>query len=120
MKLEGKTLINNETGTKTFSTTAEVKGFHVLCVDMIDNGFVEDISVLDAYVKYLCENELLHFTSNIHNGYAFLLTDFNGQDLIAITISLVYNSEVEATTPLTWTLFPKQHNKKRHLHIVKQ
>ena len=120
MKLEGKTLINNETGTKAFSTTAEVKGFHVLCVDMIDNGFVEDISVLDAYVKYLCENKLLHFTSNIHNGYAFLLTDFNGQDLIAITISLVFNSEVEATTPLTWTLFPKQHNKKRHLHIVKQ
>lgn len=120
MKLEGTPLINHETGTKAFSTTAEVRGFHALCIGMVDNGFVDDISVLNGYIKYLCDSELLHFESNLYNGYAFLLTDSNGQDLIAITVSLVYNNEIEATTPLTWTFFPTQHNKKRHLHIVKQ
>lgn len=117
MKKEGTPLINQETQTKTFSVQAEAKGFHALCVGMVDKGFVDDLSVMNAYLVFLCKCGLLHFESNMYNGYAFLLTDNNGQDLIAITVSLVMDSKVEATTPLSWTLFPKL--PKRSLHVVK-
>lgn len=117
MKLKGKPLINKETGTKTFSYNVEVKGFHALCVGMIDNGFVDDLSVENAYVSFLCKNNLLEFEGQMYSSYAFLLTDSNGHDLIAVTISLIQDGDLVASTPLTWTHFPRP-QKKRHLRVV--
>ena len=117
MKLEGEPHINKETGTKTFAYNKEVKGFHALCVGMINNGFVDDLSVQDAYISFLCEHNLLDFAGQTRNSYAFLLTDSAGNDLIAITVSLIDEGEIIASTPLIWKQFP-HHKKKRHLRVV--
>ena len=119
MDKEGEPLINEETNTEVLTTKAEVKGFHALCVGMINNGYVDDVSVMDAYITFLRECNLIRFESNKYNCYAFLLTDINGNDLIAITISLIFAGELEATTPISWTLFNKaSHIQKPNLYVI--
>ena len=118
MKLEGVPLVNEATDTKTFFVQKPVKAFHALCVGMADGGMVDDLSVLFAYVRFLEECNLLAFSTDLQNAYAFLLTDVTGHDLIAITISLTIEGETVASTPLSWIPFHHPSPKRTHLRLV--
>ena len=118
MKLEGVPLVNEATDTKTFFVQKPVKAFHALCVGMADGGMVDDLSVLFAYVRFLEEYNLLAFSTDLQNAYAFLLTDVTGHDLIAITISLTIEGETVASTPLSWIPFHHSSPKRTHLRLV--
>lgn len=78
----------------------------------------DDLSVLFAYVRFLEECNLLAFSTDLQNAYAFLLTDVTGHDLIAITISLTIEGETVASTPLSWIPFHHSSPKRTHLRLV--
>ena len=87
------------------ATRHEVKGGQMLCIGMADNCVENEISVMDAYFEYLKEVDLLHFTSQVCEAYYMLLTDVNGNDVLALTVTLEEDGNVLAVTPLRWIPF---------------
>ena len=85
--------------------TEMVHGYHVLCAGMHNDHDIEDIEVLNAYVSFLMESKLVRFTTNFINGYAFVLVDCAGNELVCVTITLRTKGEEIAVTPLRWIPF---------------
>ena len=105
MELVDKPLINKATGTKTFSYTKESKCYWILDIGLEDCGVVDDLSVLNAYVDFLRNNDLLIFVTDVLNGYGFLLKDLEGNFILGFNVTIISENGEEATTPLQWTPF---------------
>ena len=109
-----KNKLNKVTG---FSFDEEVQGFHSLCVGMIKTYFVASHEILDKYIDLLIACDLLKFTTNMRNGYGFILQDSTDNEFFCFTVSLQHKGEETAFTPLKWIPFKK--NKTSALHLIK-
>ena len=83
----------------------DVKGGQMLCIGMVDNCVENEIPVMEAYFEYLDTVGLLEFTTQVRAAYYLLLTDVNGNDVFALTITIEENGNVLAVTPLRWIPF---------------
>ena len=83
----------------------DVKGGQMLCIGMVDNCVENEIPVMEAYFEYLDTVGLLEFTTQVRAAYYLLLTDVNGNDVFALTITLEEDGNVLAVTPLRWIPF---------------
>ena len=90
----------------------------VLWIGMAFNGMEEDIEVLQDYVKYLKDNEVIRFTSPLENCAIFYCTDVAGHDFAKLNITLKEESgAVIAETSLKFT--PFRDNRSNLFSIVK-
>ena len=87
------------------ATRYEVKGGQMLCIGMVDNCVENEIRVLEAYFDYLKAVGLLQFTTQVCAAYYLLLTDVNGNDVLALTVTMEEDGNVLAVTPLRWIPF---------------
>ena len=83
----------------------DVKGGQMLCIGMVDNCVENEIPVMEAYFEYLDTVGLLEFTTQVRAAYYLLLTDINGNDVFALTVTLEEDGNVLAVTPLRWIPF---------------
>ena len=83
----------------------DVKGGQMLCIGMVDNCVENEIPVMEAYFEYLATVGLLEFTTQVRAAYYLLLTDINGNDVFALTVTLEEDGNVLAVTPLRWIPF---------------
>lgn len=119
-EVEDKPLINQTTGTRTFCTEVQRQYGMALCVGMVDKGMIESLSLLDTYIELLVDSELIAFSSNVLNGAAWRYTDFDGNDIVAVNITLLEDDELMAITPLDWIRFiPESELPRPKLYIVK-
>jgi len=100
-----------------FSFDEEVQGFHSLCVGMTETYSIASHEILDKYIDLLIECDLLKFTTDMRNGYGFILQDSADNEFFCFTLSLQHESEETAFTPLKWIPFKK--NKPSELHLIK-
>lgn len=104
----------------------DTKSCHVLCVGMAADRDEEEnrVDVFDAYYQYLEDVGLLEFTGNIQSGFYQILTDINGNDLFALTVTMESRKEgmVYATTSLDFMPFNTGYNdgKKQDKKIGKE
>ena len=85
---------------------------------MAFNGIEEDIEVLQKYVQYLKDNEVIRFTSPLENCAIFYCTDVAGHDFAKLNITLKEESgAVIAETSLKFT--PFRNNRSNLFSIVK-
>lgn len=77
----------------------------VLTIGMVMDMEEEDINVCIAYVKFIKDMGLIEFTSNVENCSMFYYTDINGTELVKLLITLKHESELIATTPLSFRKF---------------
>ena len=90
----------------------------VLWIGMAFNGMEENIEVLQDYVKYLKDNEVIRFTSPLENCAIFYCTDVAGHDFAKLNITLKEESgAVIAETSLKFT--PFRNNRSNLFSIVK-
>ena len=90
----------------------------VLWIGMAFNGMEEDIEVLQDYVGYLKDNEVIRFTSPLENCAIFYCTDVAGHDFAKLNITLKEESgAVIAETSLKFT--PFRNNRSNLFSIVK-
>ena len=78
----------------------DVKGGQMLCIGMVDNCVENEIPVMEAYFEYLDTVGLLEFTTQVRAAYYLLLTDINGNDVFALTVTIEEDGNVLAVTPL--------------------
>ena len=83
----------------------DVKGGQMLCIGMVDNCVENEIPVMEAYFEYLDTVGLLEFTTQVRAAYYLLLTDINGNDVFALTVTIEEDGNVLAVTPLRWIPF---------------
>lgn len=90
----------------------------VLTIGMVDNGMIDDMSAIVAYVDYLKEQGVVEFISDMENGSLMLVTDVAGNELIHVIITLKEESKKLAETSLKFCGFPNQ-IRKTGFRIVK-
>jgi len=100
-----------------FSFDEEVKGFHSLCVGMLETYSVASHKILDKYIDMLIECDLLKFKTNMRNGYGFILQDSADNEFFCFTVSLQHEGEETAFTPLKW--IPFKQNKTSEFRLIK-
>lgn len=79
-----------------------------------------DISLEETifYTSYLERMGLLSFVGEQCNGYVQTLTDVEGNDLIAVAVSLSEPEHLYATTPLSFRPFPNHPRKRPFLTLI--
>ncbi|MCR4892750.1 MAG: hypothetical protein K5989_11290 [Lachnospiraceae bacterium] len=119
-EVEDEPLINATTGTRTFSTEVQRKYGMALCVGMVEDGIIDSLSLLNTYIELLLDSELIAFSSNMLNGAAWRYIDLDGNDIVAVNVTLLENDDLMALTPLDWIKFiPERINKKPLFRVVK-
>ena len=119
-ELEGEPLINATTGTGVFNYQVERQYGMALCIGMVEREQIENLTVLDTYVSLLIDSGLIAFSSNVLNGSVWRYTDFDGNNIVAINVTLLEDDELMALTPLEWIPFvPDYYNKMPKLRLVK-
>lgn len=116
---EDEPLINAQTGTRTFSTEIEIHENMALCVGMVDNGQIESLSLLNTYIELLIDCGLIQFPGNVYNAAAWRYIDMDGNDIIAINVTLCEDGEVMAMTHLKFTPFTHKADMRAKLKVVK-
>lgn len=104
-----------------FHNEVEVIIKAVLCSNMVDREIVANFDTIANYVEYLESKGVVSFYGDMRNGFILYLTDEEGNDVVAVSISLVDNGVKLAETHLTFRKFPnqKKENKKRHFRVIK-
>ncbi len=113
-------LIKQTTTIKTFHAEHELERSTVLMTGMVDRGTIDSLSVLEAYTQLLIDSQLIEYKTDMLNAAGFLLTDFAGNDVIAISITIEEDGNILAMTPLSWIPFlPEKEHRKSKFCIIK-
>ncbi len=119
-EVEDEPLIDAATGMRTFSTQRYLEYSMVLMEGMVDRGMIGSLSVLNTYIQLLIGYGLISYETDLLNAAGFLITDFAGNDLVALAITLEEDGMLVATTPLEWTPFiPERVDAEPMLRLVK-
>lgn len=102
---------NTPSKVKYLQGQSEYTDNSILWIGMALNGVEEDISVLQDYVDYLKDNEVIRFTSPLENCAIFYCTDIAGHDFAKLNITLKEKGgAVIAETSLKFSPFKDNRN----------
>lgn len=76
--------------------------YSILDIGMVDEGEEDEMSVIQKYVDFLVDHEIISFASNVQNGSVFYRVDSLGNDLTKILITLRESEDIWAYTDLTF------------------
>lgn len=93
--------------------------FSVLCVGMVEEGYEENLTVVQEYVEYLCEKNVVEFCSNMMNGTVEYLTDRLGNSLVNVIITLGDEKTEWAIPHLNFKNFSSNQSVKNRFKIIK-
>ena len=89
----------------------------ILKIGTYDRGYVTDHALIIKYVEYLEEFGLITFLSNHRNGGVHLLRDREGNNIVAVMITLCTIKQAYAETPLVFKGFK---NNQQRLFMYKK
>lgn len=118
--IDEEKIIDGRTGNEVFHFNSSAEYNALLSEGMVDNGYIDSLPVLDGYVELLIDWGVISYTSTNRNGTGWRMTDFNGNDLVQISITLEEDGEVLAETPLKFIPFKyNDNNTERHFTVIK-
>lgn len=91
---------------KGFRSEIECHDGGILCIGMVDNGQEKAFTIIERYVRYLEENEVVLFNSTWCNGSVFYRTDILGNDLVEVKVTLKDTVEEYGDTALGFRPYP--------------
>ncbi len=90
----------------------------VLSTGMVERGYHNESKAIEKYLKILETVAILEFSGIVRNGCLHYLTDIEGNNLVAVIVSLIVNNVEEAKTSLTFRDFPVK-SRKHALKVIK-
>lgn len=108
-------------GMQVFHSQQQFFGEQALCVGMVDDGTIESWELLNAYVQFLIDSDLVEFCTDVLNASGMFLIDVMGNDVVAITITLAMGDDITAMTKLDFIPFKEKDddNGRGNFRVVK-
>ena len=93
-----------------FLNDVEVTFYSSITEGMVFRADRNEISFeeLENYVTYFQEQGVIHFSTEVLNGFAHALTDIEGQDLMAVYFEMVEDEKELATTGIDFPIAPEK------------